>query len=459
MKINPYILIIIIIIFLPSEDFILKWLPVSDKIYSISRFFSELFIYSLFLLIILHNLKKSFLIKKTPIDVPLILFILVGIVSIILNHAPLLGGLIGIRTLLRYVIVFYILTNIKINNTLLNKTIYIILIMGAIQSIIGIFQHFNGISNFWIPRETNLEIAGYKKEFTVLTSGIEQGAIIGTLGHSVNLALFLLIQFILSFTLIINKFFKGFYRFILYIFTCLTFIAILFTYSRGVIISSLIAIIIILYLNKKKLALLTISSIISLIFILMILININTGVEYKHVKKEYVNPIENIRMIFSNEYLEATEGSRQWILQEIGGFLLKNIVLIGFSPDEFTTREKIANTSKGNLERILYYKAFEDVYWIAILAYFGIIGLSLFLYILYKLFKTSIYVMYKTNNYIYYIISQSLITLLIIIIPLTFIVRTFEFRAFGFYFWFLAGLVTNEYLRIKRAKNESTSNK
>jgi len=459
MKINPYILIIALIIFLPSEDFLLKWLPVSETIYSLSRFFSEIFIYSLFLIIILNKIRKGTFLKKTPIDFPLILFLIIGIFSIFYNHAPILGGLLGIRTLLRYIVVYYILVNININKKFLIKTIYIIIFMSGFESIVSIYQHFFGISNFWLPRETNLEIAGYKKEFTVLTSGIEQGAVIGTLGHSVNLALFLLIQYIFLLVIIFTNFSNLKLKFVFYILFIINFLALLFTYSRGAIIASFIAFFLVLVINKRKILLFTFLSLITYLTFLFSIINIHVGTSYTKVKKEYVNPIDNIRMIFSSEYLEATEGSRQWVLQEIGGFLLKNTVLIGLSPDEFTAREKIAKLSKGTLERILYYKAFEDVYWVAILAYFGIVGLLLYLLILYKLYTSAKFVIKYTKNYIYIIFSQTLIVLLIVTIPLTFIVRTFEFRAFGFYFWLIAGIVMNEYIRLKRNTNEDTANK
>jgi hypothetical protein len=53
----------------------------------------------------------------------------------------------------------------------------------------------------------------------------------------------------------------------------------------------------------------------------------------------------------------------------------------------------------------------------------------------------------------------SMAVYVILAVPYTFIVRTFAFRPFAFYFWMLAGIVAAEYRRMKlNPKEETASN-
>ncbi|TLD42418.1 MAG: hypothetical protein JETT_1253 [Candidatus Jettenia ecosi] len=454
MKFHPYWIIVALIIFLPSEDFILKWLPVSDKVYSYSRILSELSVYSLLILVLLNRIFQGLPLRRTPIDIPLLLFIFLGIVSIVVNKAPLFGGLLGIRTLLRYIAVYYLIVNSNLSPNHIRRLILLVIVIAIGESLLACIQHFYGISNFWLPRTTDLEIAGYSKVFTVLSGALEKGASIGTFCHSVNMALYLLIAIISLLSYMYNshelsKIKKTFQ----YIGLCIIFIGILFTYSRGIFLATLFMVPIILILLQKKRTLLkfTIISFILISFIINIFLFTNQGIgtKYKRLNKEYTNPLDNLRLMLSSEYVEKTKGSRQWILKEVGSTIIGSLTLIGFSPDELTAREKILKASGGTLRKIITSKAFEDVYWIALLAYFGIIGETLFIWILYKLYTCSNFVLRRAQNYIFTSIAVSFSTLIILTIPLTFLVRTFEFRPFCFLFWLMAGLVMNEYLRLR----------
>ena len=451
MKFRPISIIYGLTLYIPFEDFILKWLPVSSEVYSYSRFASELLIYSLLLLVISNKIINNNSIQRTPIDLPLLTFISIGIASIIVNSAPLLGGIIGIRTLLRYVAIYYIIVNIHINTRQIRRFLLIIISIGVAESLIAVIQYFSGLNVFWLPRDTNLEIAGYTKSFNVLAGEIEKGAVIGTLGHTINMSLYLLITFIITLSIIyVPHRISGIMKLFLFILLFLMYIAITFTYSISSSIASLLAIpIVLIHLKRKKILLrytaLGLVLLSSLVIIAMIRDN-NIAHEYTEPKKDHVSSIDNIRLIFSSDYLKRTEGSRQWILREVGSTLINSFTLIGYSPDEKTARNRIVDISEGSLHRLLTHSAFEDVYWIAILAYFGLVGLSLYIWILFKLYACAIHVIKKSGHYYRSVIGTVAASLVIITGMMTFLVRTFEFRAFGFHFWLLAGLMMSSYL-------------
>jgi hypothetical protein len=434
------------------EDFILKWLPVSDTIYSISRFGSEAILFTILLLVLISKALPG-KIHHTSIDIPLGILIGMGIISTMANGAPLVGGLINMKALFRYFALFYILINIYIPENKKKQLIKIIILIAFLQSLLAIYQHFVGIDTVWMPRESTLEVAGYSKDFKVLHGGIELGAAIGLVGHSVGLSLFLFLAAFILLVLVVNKH-KIFSIYMQYFFLLTILMGIVYTYSRGSLIAVIGAVPFYLLKTKKfiKLIILGIMTIL-IIFILNIFSNISVG-EYKKVKDEYVNPIENLTMVFSNEYLENASHSRLWMVTEIAPAVLSSLNIFGYGADEDTAREKVVEKSNNSLSRLIYYRGFEDVYWVALLIYYGIFGVSIFLFILYKIYTTSKYVYLNTSHETMKVISMSMLGIVVFTVPLTFLVRTFEFRSFSFYFFLLAGLVFQEYIKLKKGKHE-----
>ena len=70
------------------EEFILKFLPVSDVIYSYLRFFGEMLIYVAFGKLVIHKLYRGIPFVKTAIDLPVIGFYSVVLLSMLVNGSP-----------------------------------------------------------------------------------------------------------------------------------------------------------------------------------------------------------------------------------------------------------------------------------------------------------------------------------------------------------------------------------
>lgn len=453
MKLNISTFILVLVIYMSMEDFILKWLPLSNTMYSLSRFVSEVILYILLLLIIIDKVYTG-KIRRTDIDIPLGVLIFLGIMSTIINGAPLVGGLIKMKALFRYFALFYILINIYIPENKKYFLIKIIILIAFLQSLLGIYQHFAGINEIWMPRASMLEVAGYSKDFRVLDGGIEKGAVIGLFGHSVSMSLYLFIAASILIVLIIKKY-RMFSIYTQYLFLFIISMGISYTYSRGSLIAIMGAIPFYLVVTKKFKTLVILTSMIILgIFMLGIFSGFSGG-KYENVKDKYVNPINNFTMVFSSEYVDNAENSRLWMITKVASTVLSSFNVFGYGADEETARKKILEASDNTLSRIIYYSGFEDVYWVALLSYYGIFGVSLFLYILYEIYKSSKYVYLNTPQEIMKIISLSMLGIIIYTIPLTFLVRTFEFRSFSFYFFLLAGLIFQEYLKLKSEKNEN----
>src|SRR5881398_3196919 len=103
LKFKYSVAVILLALYVPFEVIILKYLPVSDKVYSLLRFVPEVLIYLLLIIKLVQNVYHLHWIPKTPIDKILFLFVISAIISVIVNAAPLLLSVIGMRPLLRYI--------------------------------------------------------------------------------------------------------------------------------------------------------------------------------------------------------------------------------------------------------------------------------------------------------------------------------------------------------------------
>ena len=451
-------------IFVPFEVMFLKFLPVSDTIYSYLRFTVEIIIYLLAGVVFARYLIQKRIPSGTTIDRPLLIFIIYAIVITIINNAPMFQAFMGMRVLLRYVPLFYVIAFISIDHKAAAKIFNSLILIAGIQCIIAIYHHYNGISTFWYPRASDLEIGGkqvgYRLLATGFASGRELGAGIGTFGDSVLLALYLVICFIITFTAIQNANFldKQKKMYFSIIITLITF-ALFFTYSRGSVMMAIISIPIIIYLSggRKKLVLYMAAGIILLAPVILygVMDNSSNSASYVNPKFQYTNPLANITSIFTSSYVDNTlQFSRGAVLIDVGGHLVGSFKLLGYSPAQEFALEKAATKVFGSNMPVNNLPIINDVYWVAFIIYYGMLGLGIYFYILYRIFIAARYVIKHTPDPYFRIFAISTAALVLIAIPYSLILRTFVFRSFGFYFWLLAGLVFTEWRRLKKLEKE-----
>lgn len=464
MKFRITWIIWLLALFVPFEVMILKYLPVSDTVYSYLRFAVEVMIYLLAGFVFSRYLYMKRKPDSSPVDRPLVIFIVYAIIITIINNAPLFQSFIGLRVLLRYVPLFYVIMHIDLDRSTSRKLFNGLMVIAGIQCVIAIYQHYFGISQFWYPRASDLEIGGKQVAFRLLATGFgagrEMGAGIGTFGDSVFLALFLVICFIMAFSALqqselISKKSKLWFGIMLLLIT----ISLFFTYSRGSVIMAMLSIPIIIYLSgaKRKLVFFMSAGVILLVPVILfgVLNNTTSGSNYINPKVKYTDPIDNITAVFTSSYLDNTlQFSRGAVLTEVGGELIESMKLLGYSPAQDFALEKAATKLFGSNMPINNLPIINDVYWVAFIIYYGLIGLAIYFFILYKIFMVSRYVIKYSPDPYFRMFAIAMAALTIISIPYSLILRTFVFRSFGFYFWLLAGLVFSEWRRLQKEHEE-----
>jgi hypothetical protein len=444
------------VVFMTMEDFLLKWLPVSETTYTYLRSASELVLYSIFFFVFVDKgLKGRW--QFTAVDKWFILLIALGAISTIRNGGEFAAGLINMKACFRYFAVFYILIHTSIPDKFKRNIILIMIGIAVVQTILGIYQHYFGISSFWLPRETRVQIGGISKTFRVLlNNGVEKGSSIGLFGHTVSMALYLFMTTSLLISIIYlnaTKFLKKKY---LFVYLAIVIIGIFFTYSRAILLVVMLLYPLLLFIEKRYAKLSVTSVYLSIAVALYFSFSLGLSNQDVDVKKVEVNPIENLRLLFTSNYVEKVQNSRLWIIGTVGNAIINDVNILGYGADEKVVKEKIAQGSS-MLTKLTYYAAFEDTYWIAILSYYGIVGLLFFILILVRMYVMANYVYRYSTTDENRVLALTLKIIIVSTFLLTFIVRTFEFRTFAFYFFLFAGLVTNEYLRLKKQqKLEST---
>ena len=446
MRLNPVKILLLIGIFIPFENFTVKWLPGGDFI----RFIPELLMYGLLFFEFIKKVVYEKYYITTPINKLFLLFIFLAIVSFIYNWGPILEGIRNFRNLIRYIAAYYIIIYNDVERKDLKYFINMFMLIACINIAIGFFQRIFGVSSFWLPANSELEIGGMSTSFKSVNEsgggGREIGSVIGLTGDTVYLGLFLLISIpLLYFQLTYDKKNK---LFLTMVFLC-SIVLQFFTYSKGGLIATIggIGMCFLLLKEYKKIGLIVVSGII--ILPIMTILGDVTQEKTKQSEEE-TSPIENITMLFNDTYIDGLQNSRMWVLRDVSKQVIKLDLPLGYSSSPNYTRAMIAkNSGTDEFDKLIEYDAMEDVYWVAMFAYYGYVGVSVFIAILLIFLHCSLYVFRKTNNVEIKTIAGAYVAILASTFIMSFVVRTFEFRIFSYYFWMIPAFIMKEYLFLK----------
>ncbi|PIR47688.1 hypothetical protein COV06_02275 [Candidatus Uhrbacteria bacterium CG10_big_fil_rev_8_21_14_0_10_50_16] len=137
----------------PIEPFILKW--IGDDIYVFARYASEIMIYVLAGVVVLSVLIGRYHKRVTPADIPFALFVLMLVVSIILNTLPVGQALLGLRQIVRFMLLFWVIVYRYPRRYWMRWMVMIIVGMMALQAVLGLTQALVGgsMDTFLLPSE------------------------------------------------------------------------------------------------------------------------------------------------------------------------------------------------------------------------------------------------------------------------------------------------------------------
>ena len=419
------------------EEFVLKFLPFSDAIYSYLRFFGEMLIYAAFGRMFIHKLHRGIPFVKTPLDLPIVGFYSVVLLSMLLNRSPLIGSLYNIRPFARYIVLFYLIANSPLSERRIATLLRIILGVGIFQLTAGIIQWIGGPAafDFFLPRESTLEVGGFTKEYRLLELGREIGSIYGTLGDTVIYGVFMIIVLIVY----LSRVRRLEYLNLLGVGVLFFFIA--RSYSRAATFSAILACVAWYYFQYGWKKTLRLSLAVAISFSILLAIVNPFNLEYVNPRKARVGIAGNITGVFSGDYVRVAQKQRLGALIGNVPTVLANKPVLGYGADQNTTIERLNMSQRSFLLKVLSKNGFKDVYWVAILCFYGVLGLVLFALIFYRLFTAALRLYRRAVHRYTKEIAMVMLCLVVVTVFLLFFNRTLEFRGYGFYFWLCAGLM------------------
>jgi hypothetical protein len=180
--------VLFLVAYTPIEEIILKILP--DQFYTPVRFLWEGLLFGLMLILLLNKLvlKKNWV--RTPLDMPLIVFLSGWIISGFINNVALSGSLVNIKNLIRYIPLFYIIYNLTPKKEFLSLFVKFIIIITAVQSVICLIEAIDPtVAGLFAPKEVIVGNDLIRGEDTQL--GTFYTRFSGTLGRNVHLGNYL----------------------------------------------------------------------------------------------------------------------------------------------------------------------------------------------------------------------------------------------------------------------------
>lgn len=443
---NIKTIVLLLSIYLPFEEFVLKFVP--EVFYEILRFGWELLILFLLLLLLINKLLKNSPIKRTPIDLWLICFMLTAVGSIVFNNIAIKLGVLGLRTLLRYIVLFYLVVNLSLDEKFIRKLIKWMGYVIFIQCLISVAQFIIGKEAFYFfsPREVKVGELLIKPGYTSVFS--ERLMVFGTMGRYNLLGNFL--RFFM--TIFIGIYYKANLsknennnlRTLLLI----MFVVLILTTLRQSWFGLYVGVLGMLYLLRKKLKVLIVG--IVPIIATIILWLMFAGQDLYFISG---NPVEDIikryLQIFTTRYLEGTiKGDRLGVLSEVSKQVISKSPLVGFGAGivEYGRVEGLREMalSLKHIDVDPFMKQFiGDVGWTAILTQFGLLGLFFFIMLITSLLKVTLRLYHNCKNALYRGLALGYFAAVIGTIVENFFCYNFTYRPISFYLWLFAGLILN----------------
>ena len=434
------------------EEFILKFLPVSDAVYSYLRFFGEILIYVAFGKLVVHKLHRGIPFVKTAIDLPVIGFYCVVLLSIVINSSPLIGSFYNIRPFARYIVLFYLIANSALSERRITTLLRIILVVGGFQLVIGIIQWVGGSAafDFFLPRESTLTIGGFTKEYRLLEVGREIGSVYGTLGDTVIYGVFMILVLVVYLSRIRRL------EYLNLLGAAILFFFIARSYSRAATFSALLAGGAWFFFHHGWKQTLRLAFATVLVFGILLAVVNPFNLEYINPRKARVGLVGNVTGVFSGSYVRIAQKQRLGALIGNVPTVLVNKPILGYGADQNKAIEGLNMSKRSFLLKILSKSGFKDVYWVAILCFYGVLGLGFFALIFYQLFRAALRLYKRSINPssvsvgaglvpVHSSVTQRIAIIMLCLVAVTvfllFFNRTVEFRGYGFYFWLCAGLM------------------
>jgi hypothetical protein len=424
----------------PIETVVVKLVPGPDQLALAAQFVGEAAIAGTLLLVLTRRALGSGSWRATPLDLPLLLLIATTLVSLLLNGtdgAGLLAGALNLRVLLRYLGLFYLVVNLAPTPRQVQTIVRIVLALGALNVIVGLLQWGVGepFRSLFLPNVNDASFLGQTRRSALVGRGREIGAVFGTAGDTLFFGLFLVV---------VTALFLGTVRRV----TLATLLslgalatAVGMSFARAAVLAWLL-VALIAYRWRYGLATALLVALIGGLSLALLLVAA-TGDD-----EPFVNPrrgeqsiVQNLTGVFSANYIARARNQRLGHLIGTIPTIVLHRPLFGFGPDQDRTVEALNAATPSFLLFEARSDGFEDVYWMALIAYYGLAGAGAFAAVLLIMARSALRTLRRSTNPQTRGMAITVISLSAATALLMFIYRVPEFRIYATYLWLFPALL------------------
>jgi len=441
---KPYWVVVFLAAYLPFEELIIKTVP--DILYTPLRFLGEVTVFFLLCVYLfdLIILKQKWV--KTPIDFPVLILLAAIFLSALVNHVPVLVALLGVKNLIRYIALFYLIILIKPSERQVVALLRFLFIIAVIQSGIAIIESLLGKPAFDFFASRDVFIGDQflrSSEVAKLTSGSYRTMVFGTMTR------YNLLGNYLSFWLGIagaSVTFKYHEMNIKYWQISLLLIALLLSYSRMSWIAVLFGIFILITFSKQHWILLLYIAIPVVVISIIAMGFSSLRIDTSEVDVGIGSPIVRLFGLFTKDYFESFFNSgRGYGYFSIAPAVLRINPVLGLGPgmiasdvSKFIAVPDV--TDKLLLDNPYALRYLGDAGFAVIVSQLGILGLISIVMIFVQLFLTAFKLSrYKDKQTHYFIVGYVIILVMMIIFNL--FSFALIYRVPGFYFWMFSAFI------------------
>lgn len=439
---NTRTIVLLVVIYAPFELLVYKFLPA--PLNTVSRYATEALLLLTFVALIADRLLRQKTWKKTPLDIPLLLFVGAGILSGLVNAVSPVVTLLGMRILLRYVLLYYLITQIGFDRKTIRPLLagmlgaaIIVVGLGFAQSLLG-----QSVSDFLTVQETTLGTITLRDLPPVR---LAQGTYIySTLGRYDLLGLYSALILLLLLSLFMH-----------------------YPRRRTSLLLLLVPVGICLMLSMSRQSwLLVYTGLVAWVFvqrniklgtllILAPLVLTGLAMSLPHLVRYYsgselsqASVLTRLLEPYSPEYrdISANSGGRLYVIFNVGSRILEETFLFGFGPGRFgSLTSEVFDFSAADLLSMSEWqlKFLNDVNWITVLGQYGVIGTTAFALMFGTLFRYAWRVYRRSADPLTKSVNLACLGSIAGLMTAAFAGPNFEQRVFSMYIWLFAGMAVS----------------
>lgn len=380
MRFRPFWLVLVLAAYLPLEEFILKWLPVSDSALLMLHQVPDMLLGAVALLVLGDRLVRFRGLRGFGLvfDWMIGLFLVSATVSLLLNPgASIVQWLASLKALLRYLLLAYIVNSYSVSRRDRKRLVSVLVAGVWIQIVLGLTQFAGGLPmrDFLGARSSTAQIGGFGlADFTgTRFEGVND--LMGTMGNTIDYGAFLVVGITIFLCCVPPE-----RRFQRSAGVMLSFFCVYLTNSRSALIAAFVIVFCYLYFRsgKRRALLFAVSTTTCIALIAIVLASgkaLTNSDDYQSRTRFF--------SMFSNDYVQAAMGQRLGMVVYLAPDFLSDPagVPFGYTPDSEVVVAKARSRFPNVPDALLLVLPgiIEDVYWLAIMIQYGLIGLTLFL--------------------------------------------------------------------------------